>query len=374
MQFIWQHSKNILVAYKGDEPLHIFLKGYFKQHPKLGSRDRKMLSEMTYSWYRCSRAVKSTLPFEEQMTVCLHLCQTNNRHLLRISEPYYPPSQVKQVNIEIEDIFSNNVTFSEGIDRTDWLNSMLVQPDLFIRVRKEKEQVLDILSDAEVAYEELSEDCVALPNGTPVDRMLPPFVYVVQDASSQKTTQYFEPKPYQHWWDACSGAGGKSLALKDKEPLIDLTATDTRKSILTNLTERFRLYSHIFPTTHKVDVTNKEELSKVMDKHQFDNIICDVPCTGSGTWARTPEQLYYFDADTIKDFAIRQGRIAINTAKYLKPDGKLFYITCSVFKEENEGVVNHILENTTLKLKEQHLINGTENRADSMFIAVLEQS
>ncbi len=372
MQFIWQHSKTILKEYKGDEPLHFFLKNYYKQHPKLGSRDRKMLSEMCYSWFRCSKAIQNKLPFEEHMTACLHLCKTSNKHLLRLIEPYYPPSQVKQLDIDIDQIFPYYIELSKGISTTEWLNNMLAQPQLFIRVRKEKEQILEVLQEAEVEFTDLGNDCLSLSNGSPINRLLPPFVYVVQDASSQKTTDYFQPQPYEHWWDACAGAGGKSLALKDKEPLIDLTATDTRKTILTNLQERFRLYSHIFPKTHKIDVADNAKLEEQFKGQEFDHIICDVPCTGSGTWARTPEQLYFFKHDSVTDFAKQQRKIAVNAADYLKEGGRLFYITCSVFKEENEAVVEHIQEVTKLKLAHQELINGIDQQADSMFIAIFE--
>ena len=55
MRYIWQHIRSITEVYDGSIPLAHFLKGYFKQHPILGSRDRKMLSAMAYSFYRCSR-------------------------------------------------------------------------------------------------------------------------------------------------------------------------------------------------------------------------------------------------------------------------------------------------------------------------------
>ena len=47
-------------------------------------------------------------------------------------------------------------------------------------------------------------------------------------------------------------------------------------------------------------------------KKKFDFIICDAPCTGSGTWARTPEQLYYFKKDAIEKYAALQNKIIEN--------------------------------------------------------------
>lgn len=98
-----------------------------------------------------------------------------------------------------------------------------------------------------------------------------------------------------------------------------------------------------------------------------------MPCSGSGTWARTPEQLYFFEEKIVDTISTLQKQIATNVASYLKEGGKLFYITCSAFERENDEVVRHILENTNLKPEQQQLINGIGNKADSMFIAVFSK-
>ena len=167
--------------------------------------------------------------------------------------------------------------------------------------------------------------------------------------------------------------GGKSLLLKDIEPLIDITATDTRSSVLNNLKERFRTYSHILPKTHKLNAASEQLLKEKLKDQLFDNIICDVPCTGSGTWARTPEQMYYFKQERLEELSALQKQIAENAATYLKQGGLMYYITCSVFEEENEKVVQHITASTNLKLERAELINGVSKKADSMFVAVLRK-
>jgi 16S rRNA (cytosine967-C5)-methyltransferase len=198
---------------------------------------------------------------------------------------------------------------------------------------------------------------------------LPADSYVVQDASSQATGRWLDAQPGQRWWDCCSGAGGKSLLLADQCPGVQLTVSDSRRSILRNLEERFRLYGHRIPTMAVADATDPYEIAEVAGGNLYDRILCDVPCTGSGTWARTPEQLYFFDTATIADFADRQKTILNNVSRYLAPGGKLFYITCSVFAQENEDVAT----TSPLKVTGMQLINGTVQQADSMFIAVLQR-
>ena len=162
--------------------------------------------------------------------------------------------------------------------------------------------------------------------------------------------------------------------LKDLEPGVRLTVSDLRESIIHNLQSRFRQYRHILPVAHVTDVNNKVLLDNALGGKQFDNIICDAPCSGSGTWARTPEQLYFFDPASLSAFSALQKTIATNVSRYLKPGGKLFYITCSVFKTENEEVVNHILQETGLQLVHSELINGIGIHADSMYVAKFERA
>ena len=368
MQFIWQHIEQITKEYDGSLPLTHYLKAYYKQHPKLGSRDRKMLNEMTYSWYRCSKVVDDNLSVQEKVASCLKMCSTENKHLLQLIE-----SVETNTNTSLDKIFENTIELSNGITKQDWLKSILTQPNLFIRVRSDMDKIIAILDEEEIAYN-VDGDCIALPNATPVQNWFPEYVYVVQDASSQETCKQFNTEPYQHWWDCCAGAGGKSLYLKDIAPLVDITATDTRSTILKNMKERFRTYSHIFPKTYKIDVTNEQSLQEKFKDQRFDNIICDVPCTGSGTWARTPEQMFFFKKDKLDELSARQKAIAVNAAKYLKTEGSIYYITCSVFKEENENVVESICSESGLKVDHMELINGINQKADSMFIAVLSMN
>lgn len=347
-------------------PLTHFLKNYLKQHPKLGSRDRKILSEMAYCWFRVSKGLSLSLDFEEKMRVCLKVCGASAKNI----EQFYPQEYSDTHVFHIDQVFEQPYTLSAGITREEWLDSMLLQPRLFIRVRKDKQLITDTLKEHDIAHEFISENCISLPNGAAIDKILPEESYVVQDASSQETGNYFNPKKGEHWYDSCSGAGGKSLLLKDLEPAIKLTVSDKRDTILHNLHKRFKLYRHNPPVSHVVDVSDKKSLANTLARQRYDNIICDVPCTGSGTWARTPEQLYYFDKAIMDVLPALQKSIAVNASAYLNPGGKLFYITCSVFAAENEEVVNGILAETGLQVAEQVLINGIKKHADSMFITV----
>lgn len=383
MRSILTHIRSITDHYKGDVPLSIFLKSYFKRHPVLGSRDRKMLSEMAYAWYRASKAFDAKLSFEKKLEACLLLCETNIHQVLQFLKPewqgkqdYFLPKRIallekEKTGIDLNRIFPfGEENFSEGITKEEWLLSMLRQPDLFIRYRKNAKHLIKLLHEQKILFRQVTDDCFAFSNGTKLETLLPEKEYVVQDASSQQTGSFFTPKINEEWWDCCSGAGGKSLLLKDLQPKVKLTTTDKRDTILHNLKKRFSVYFNHAPETIVADVADTDMLAKKLKGRMFDNIICDVPCSGSGTWARTPEQLFFFDDDAQKNFPVLQKSILQNASNYLKPGGRLFYITCSVFKEENEAVVNAL---HGMEKEHQTLINGIDNHADSMFIAVMRK-
>ena len=78
-----------------------------------------------------------------------------------------------------------------------------------------------------------------------------------------------------------------------------------------------------------------------------------------------------FEDHKIDFFQRLQKDIARNVVKYLKPGKPLIYITCSVFKAENEDVVSFMVKELGLKLEEQAVLKGYEGKADTMFVARL---
>jgi 16S rRNA (cytosine967-C5)-methyltransferase len=367
MQYIWQHITQIIGEYKGGTPLALFLKSYCKRFPKLGSRDRRVLSDMAYCWYRCSKGLKmDDADVKEQITACLQLCGAQKTlAILQL------PDSAAQINFDDSLLVPASIALSDGITEQQWLAGMLTLPDLFLRVRKKRKEMLAILQAADIQVREIGDSCIAVPNSTKADQLLPPEAYVVQDASSQAAGNYFKPRPGDYWWDCCAGAGGKSIQLLDMEPGVHLTVSDIRPAILHNHRERCQLYGHTGINFKTIDMSVEAEIATQMKGRRFNNIICDVPCSGSGTFARIPEQLFFLDQEEQAGFPALQATIATNAAAFLQPGGTLYYITCSVFRNENEDVVQEVVSRTGLTLKKQLLINGLAKKADSLFVAIL---
>jgi len=205
-----------------------------------------------------------------------------------------------------------------------------------------------------------------------LNEILEPKDYVIQDLSSQYTGNYFSPTSSQKWWDCCAASGGKSIMLLDKNSKVALTVSDIRESILKNLHERMQLYgfgNHY--VSFMADVAS--DVSNVI-KGTFDGIICDIPCTGSGTWARSPEQYYFFTEEKLQQFILLQQAILTNIIQYLKPGGSLFYITCSVIENENEMLLSNILKVREIQILRSEMINKTKEGGDCMYIAEIKNS
>lgn len=372
MNFIIQHIATVIEKYDASVPLAIFLKAYFKEQPKIGSRDRKAISEGVYIYYRSALFVDNSLPLEQQLQQGYLLCESQNSFLgykLGIDE-----------HVALEDIYAPEigVKLSEGVDEEAWLKSHWSQPDVFLRIVNNEGLVLELLEKNEIPFEQENIDeitCIRVPNSAPIDKVLFNDDYVIQDRSSQialLTAKRYWDEP-QTIWDVCAGAGGKTILLQQLyQNQLKIVASDIRKTILYNLRARATAYDLKQIKTKIIDSTNPENIAQEINQ-KFDVVLCDVPCTGSGTWSRTPEQLYFFNAEYFDQFAHLQYPIAKNATPYVKDGGFLVYITCSVFAHENEGVVEQLIANEGLKLVHQEMILGMELGADTLFVAVLQK-
>jgi hypothetical protein len=165
-----------------------------------------------------------------------------------------------------------------------------------------------------------------------------------------------------------------ALILSEHYPKAKLLVSDVRPSILKNLEERFKLHRRNLPQMMEIDLTQLPEDIDPLQDQKANLIVCDVPCSGSGTWGRTPEQAYFFDPETLKAFSEKQKAITLRAADFLADDGTIIYITCSVFSAENEENVKSICKTGNFAVLEQQIINGFENQADCLFVAVLKRT
>ncbi|MBV8388848.1 MAG: RsmB/NOP family class I SAM-dependent RNA methyltransferase [Mucilaginibacter sp.] len=374
--------QRILGNYPAETPLSKFLPGFYRQNKQMGSNDRRVANRLIYNYFRLGKALYNT-PTEDRLIVSEFLCNTQINSFLQHFKPEWAlcigfdiDEKLKLVktaypDFKLTEVFPWSSELSEGIDKQAFLKSFFVQPDLFIRVRKGFEQnVKSVLTKESVTFKDEGNGCFSLPNGTKLELLFPQQnFFEVQDLSSQQTANYFKPEKWDAWWDACAASGGKSLLLHELEPNLKLVVSDIRESILANLDERFQQAGLIKYQKKILDLT--QNVDPELHNYEFDGIILDAPCSGSGTWGRTPEMISQFEGQKINFFQKLQQTIAANVVKYLKPGKPLIYITCSAFRAENEAAVDFLVKEVGLKLEQQTVLKGYENKADTMFVARL---
>ena len=373
----------ILNEYQQDTPLSRFLPIFFRANKQMGSKDRKAANSLIYNYFRIGKSVSDMIP-SERLFIAEFLCNTSVSPFLDELKPEYNSKielplhekiaflNLEGLGFELDEVFPFTKHLSAGINKDEFLISCFIQPDLFIRVHPGKEILVKTkLSEAGAVFTEVSNNTLRLPNGTKLDQIFegvsPSFE--VQDLSSQQAGELFKPQKWDYWWDACAASGGKSLLLHHQESSVKLLVSDIRESILDNLDERFRNAGIIKYQKKLIDLLQNPD--PVLHDFAFDGIILDAPCTGSGTWGRSPEMISQFREGRIQSFQNLQRSIIQNVVKYLKQGKPLIYITCSAFKEENEDNVDFMQSEFGLKTEVMKVIKGYEHKADTMFAARL---
>ena len=371
----FQVATHLFEHYELQSPLHLFLKEYFKNNKKYGSRDRKFIAELLYGIYRLGKQ-NEHIPVKDRMIYGAFLSNKlpliffdkTNVSLAKIYQDNFN-SKVNFLKENFQIDFSIPFTLSEQITEEEYLSYLFQPSKVFIRVRKNHQEVKDELKKTTTPFTEINENCWSFEANIKLDEIIEDkSQYVIQDYASQQTGEFFKPQKNEAWWDCCAASGGKSILLLDKCKNIDLTVSDIRDSIIKNLHQRFALYGYASKYVSYTADASDEELK--MNK-KFDGIICDAPCSGSGTWNSSPEQFYFFTEQKLQTFHKKQTAILKNVLRFAKQNAKIYFITCSVFNEENQAVLNEVLQQDSIQLLNQQLIKGGQVGADHLFIAEL---
>jgi 16S rRNA (cytosine967-C5)-methyltransferase len=173
---------------------------------------------------------------------------------------------------------------------------------------------------------------------------------VIQDEASQLVAALVGaniPHSKSRILDCCAAPGGKTLAIADHNPAAGITAVELHP-------HRARLLQKLL--RHSSAARAQIEIITADAQHlplswQFDRVLADVPCSGTGTLARNPEIKWRLTPSDLVDLPQRQLAILRSALAQVAPHGRLIYSTCSLEKEENENVVAQALsENKSFRL------------------------
>lgn len=175
--------------------------------------------------------------------------------------------------------------------------------------------------------------------------------FYVQEAASMIPPLILEPKKHDFILDMAAAPGSKTTQLSAMmENTGIIIANDYKYQRLKPLS----INTQRCGCSNVVITISKGHRIKNM---QFDKILLDAPCSGTGGIAKSLRTLEIYNTDMIKKLAIEQKRLMLTAYSLLKKNGTLVYSTCSLEPHENEAVINHLLKNTDAKLEKIEIKN-----------------
>ena len=343
---------NLVEAYSNQIPFPIYLHQQFQKNRNWGSKDRKTYREL------CYLILKNFPYFKDQIV---------ERKIQILKEldsgicPMYPDPYEN-----LKSIISDFITLS---DIPDWFHP--IPPVYFFSWEEMSETNQYLPKDARL----ISANIVEFKSNASLESGIMEGRGIVQDISSSQVVMYWgQIFQKSRIWDCCSGAGGKSLIIKKMFTPERLLCSDIRENILMNLKKRF-ITNGI--TDSEVSCIDLETTDLALEENikGIKVVFADVPCTGSGTWRRNPENLIHFNLTMLTKYTERQQRILaqIGRLDYIET---IIYCTCSLFKDENENqIAEFLLNNPAFECIEQRYFGevGTIQKGDYLYAALLQR-
>ncbi len=372
------------------------VQNYFRSRKHIGSKDRKFISNSFWNILRHRYKIDWHL-------TCLNIEITNERELLLelfFLNSYYQNDllQIKKLfvlkcrefkNIADEELdFLNNLQFDEFYSDkmpehvyyelpnslissakksfpNDWNQALLsLNQEAFFDIRinnlkiKSREETKTLLEDIDVSceYSKYSPVGIRFSRRYPIEghKLFKNGSIEIQGEASQLAALLLDVKPGMSVADICSGAGGKALILadimKNKGRILSL---DTNKKRLENASVRLKRAG-----VHNVERRLVESNWSVLGlENKFDLVLIDAPCTGIGTWSRSPDSRFNFEQKILNDLIKIQSELLSKASMMVAPGGKLAYVVCSFLAEEGIDQIEKFKENNKIEFSEINMIN-----------------
>lgn len=356
------------------EPADQWLRKWFHAHHECGSRDRRLVSETIFAWFRWRGWTESSGDLRRKIAVAMLLdsveCPSaitfladavgipctlripfGGRNLTDKSVHAARLMGVEKCNVTdlVPSWFWDAVWHIPSMDaprfRTTILAAFQSRPPTWLRIDpRDAGRVLASLTTYDVHQHPVCKSAIRIPPGLSMGRF-PKLVSMVtvQDLSSQAAGLLCDPAPGSRWWDACAGSGGKTLHLA---ALLrgrgEVVATDVRPSILRELDRRLQTTA-----LRNVSIRNWSGTKADRPTGLFDGALVDAPCSGTGTWHRNPDARWRTPCTIIEDKVTTQSSLIDSVADSVRPGGILVYAVCSMTEAEGPGIISRFLCNRT---------------------------
>jgi 16S rRNA (cytosine967-C5)-methyltransferase len=348
-------------------PADTTLSRYFKDHPRLGSRERGAVAEGIYAILRNKSfftdfAEAGASPTMRRLTILGlaeavgadslgGLTEEETEFLARIKEidrNLMPPQMRSNLPKWLFDKFVAQYGEAETLQLANALN----QPaplDLRVNsIKATRDEAAARLAEAPIAAEPMPYAPLGLRVlKKPALQNLPLFkegAIEVQDEGSQVLSQIVGAKRGEMVVDFCAGAGGKTLALGAlMRNTGRLYAFDISEKRLAKL--KPRLARSGLSNVHPVQIAHERDAKIKRLAGKIDRVLVDAPCSGLGTLRRNPDVKWRQKVEAVAEMQVKQASILDGAARLLKGGGRLVYATCSLLNEENDFIVEQFLAN-----------------------------
>ncbi len=387
-----------------ERPADTIIAQYFRTRRYAGSGDRRFITGMLYDILR-SRTLYDHLlggDISARNLLITHCVFTQQSFDAFTGDNRFAPEAIsgKEINLinKIKQVNKNSLSKTLTHNLPEWavdgfrlrygssltgaIESLNQQAPLTLRINRLK------MKSGSVNLADFHQTQYA-PDGITVDthrRLTEHQAYQkglieVQDEAAQIASALTGSKPGMMVADVCAGAGGKALALAaDMENKGQIFAFDVSKRRLSELKKRTKRAG---ARNIQTITLTQEQRSNILSpyKGKMDRVIVDVPCSGTGTWRRSPDLRFRMDASRVTALNELQAELLTEAALLVKPDGQLFYMTCSVLPCENEDIVDEFLlkYGGWQRISYQNLwatcdLKGTAPKSDAMNIYDLQLS
>ena len=377
-----QAAAEILDDILGGVPAEKALTGWARRSRFAGSKDRAAVRDHVFQSLRCRRSYGCLGGGQTGRALMLGAVRAEGRDP---AEVFTGQGHAPQV-LSAEEASAGNAPEAPGdrYDLPDWMIPKFEEalgaewPAVAEALRYRAPVVLRVnlrKTSPEAALEALAEDGVlAVRSGVAEaalvvrdgarrvagSRAYREGLVELQDGSSQAAMERLAIPPGGRVLDFCAGGGGKTLALAARGEA-QWFAHDAAPQRMRDLPERAGRAG--------VSVTLLRE--GVEGAGPFDLVLCDVPCSGSGTWRRTPDAKWRLTPQDLDDLTDVQAGILDRASTLVAPGGRLAHATCSVLREENEAQVEaFVARNPEWAVKAVERWSVSDD-GDGFFLAVL---
>ena len=384
------HLKRLINKYSFEKRSSDYLKLFFSKNKKFGSKDRRFYKEAFFSYLRLSAFLNPSVSLKEKLVLSMAFKAIAPKGKLLeelIDEEFILSQEELSLSggvlldlleekglVWTEKLFPAVSEISNKLDVKRFLRNQFNSPGIHLRVRKQEEKIKTELAESGInILLEKDGHLICKSNARFYDLKAYKFGSIeIQDINSTDSLKGIMVQTGELWWDACAGAGGKSILFKDLYPKTKLFSSDMRASSLAELTRRAKRNQIQIESVEQIDTENPE--FPLEWPSQFDGIIIDAPCTGSGTWIRNPELLNRPVALTeIEEYSETQKRMLASCSSKLKENGQLIYITCSVYAKENEGLLKSFAEEHNFEIVKMDYKWNKKIASSTLFVAHLKK-